>query len=319
MSLPMTLPVDRPTDRYSMERRISNISNEGEWEVSMEELTIGEKIGQGAFGCVRSATWRGTEVAIKVLYDKNIDIQEFYMEMLILTRLHHPNILQVLGCCTTQIPYTMVLEHMPNGSLLRYVHNKGTHYGVLTQNQKIEILKDMARGLAYLHNRRPYAIIHRDLKPSNILLTTSLKAKIADFGISSIKPVADEFYQMTGETGTYRYMAPEVLRSEKYNCKVDIWSIGMLVYALFVQEPFLWCNEKEMFKELSGLCPTSRFCIDSMTPNVKQIFKRTTCTNPNERWDSMYLIQYCNIELKEDEGRIQKKKKYKSYLKCFSI
>ena len=297
MSLPL---VDPPSDRRSLERRISNLSHEGEWEVSLEELNIGEKIGHGAFGCVRLAFWRGTEVAIKVLYDKTIDLHEFYMEMIILTRLHHPNVLQVLGCCTTQVPYTMLLEHMPNGSLLPYVHSKGKKRGVLKTNQKIDILKDVSRGLAYIHNRRPYAIIHRDLKPSNILLTTSFKAKIADFGISSIKPAVEEFYQMTGETGTYRYMAPEVLRSEKYNCKVDIWSLGMIVYALFVEEPFTWCiDEREMFKELSGRHPTKRFCSSTMASSIKCIFDRTTCLNPTERWDSMYLVQYCNVELKD--------------------
>lgn len=301
---------DPPSDRHSLERRISTLSHDGEWELTPEELNMGGKIGQGSFGCVRLATWRGTDVAIKVLYDKTIDIHEFYMEMMILSKLHHPNVLQVLGYCTTQVPYMMVLEHMPNGSLLPYVHSKGNKRGVLTATQKIEILKDVARGLAYIHNRRPYAIIHRDLKPSNILLTTSFKAKIADFGISSIKTAVDEFYQMTGETGTYRYMAPEVLRSEKYNCKVDVWSIGMLTYALFVEEPFTWCtNERDLFLELSGEYPTSRFCTDVLPSNIQQIFKRTTCINPNERWDSMYLIQYCNVELKheETEGNIFKK------------
>ena len=88
---------DPPSDRHSLERRISTLSHDGEWELTPEELNMGEKIGQGTFGCVRLATWRGTDVAVKVLYDKTIDIHEFYMEMMILSKLHHPNVLQVLG------------------------------------------------------------------------------------------------------------------------------------------------------------------------------------------------------------------------------
>lgn len=291
--------VPPPKDRISLERRITSVSTEGEWEIGMEELNLQKKIGHGSFGCVRLATWRGTEVAAKVLYDKSIDLHEFYTEMIILTRLHHPNILQVLGCSTAQVPYVLVLEHMANGSLLPYVHSKGAKKGCLTAHQIIGIVKDMAKGLAYLHNRHPYAIIHRDLKPSNILLTLSFRAKIADFGISSIQTVVEEFYKMTGETGTYRYMAPEVLRSEKYNCKVDIWSYGMLIYALFVREPFTWfTDEQKMFSQLAGENPTKHFDFPKgVSSSVKQIFARTTCTNPNERWDSIYLVQYCNVEL----------------------
>lgn len=300
-----------PSDRNSLERRISNISNEGEWEISLDELNLKEKIGGGAFGCVRLATWRGTEVAVKILYDKTIDLHEFYMEMIILTRLHHPNILQVLGCCTTQVPYALVLEHIANGSLQPYVHSRGVYYGSLKYDQKIGIIKDISRGVAYLHNRRPFAIIHRDLKPSNILLTSSFRAKIADFGISSMKPVSEEFYKMTGETGTYRYMAPEVLRSEKYNCKVDIWSIGMLVYALFCREPFSWCEtEKNMFSELAGMNPMKNFNFGKeINSNVKTIFQKTTCLSPTERWDSMYLVQYCNVELRDVEDYVKSKKR----------
>lgn len=305
-----------PKDRRSLERRITSVSTKGEWEIGLDELIMEKKIGHGSFGCVRLASWRGTEVAAKVLYDNNIDLHEFYMEMIILTRLHHPNILQVLGCSTAQVPYVLVLEHMANGSLHPYVHLRGAKKGLLTLHKKIGIVKDMTRGLAYLHNRRPQSIIHRDLKPSNILLTLSFRAKIADFGISSMKTVGEEFYKMTGETGTYRYMAPEVLRSEKYNCKVDVWSLGMLIYALFVHEPFTWCaDEKNMFTELAGENPTGKFDFPIGVPSsVKRIFAKTTCANPNERWDSIYLVHYCNIEF--DTNDMTEDKKY-SCFGCF--
>ena len=301
--------------RRSLERRVSELSNEGEWEIRIEDMFMQDKIGQGAFGCVHLATWRGTEVAIKILEGNDGDLQQFYTEITVMTRLHHPNILQVLGCSTKQGQWMLVFENMCNGSLLPHVRSRRD---VLTHMQKIIILKDIAKGLAYLHNRQPFAVIHRDLKPSNILLTNSMNAKIADFGISSIRPIVDEYYQMTGETGSYRYMAPEVLKSEKYNCKVDVWSFGMILYALFVDEPFTWSTDKfSFFAELSSAYPLKNFRFDSSMPSdIKQIFMKTTCTDPRDRWDSMYLVQNCNSDLKVTD--VKKSSGWKRYLSCIS-
>ena len=157
---------------------IRNLSEQGEWEIFHSELDIRQVLGEGSFGIVRYATWRGTEVALKVINDKTIDTDEFNVEMMILSKLHHPNILQFLGSCTTKVPYIIVMEYMINDSLENNINK-------LDYGKKISIIKDISKGLAYLHNRKPHCIIHRDLKPSNILLTSSYRAKIADFGISS--------------------------------------------------------------------------------------------------------------------------------------
>jgi serine/threonine protein kinase len=121
----------------------------------------------------------------------------------------------------------------------------------------VEIALDAARGLAYLHNRRPSPIIHRDLKPGNLMLSGSpyqtVKqiifetgvVKLADFGLSKTLPVnkhadfgyLDSKFRMTGETGSYRYMAPEVFRHEPYNSSVDVYSYSMIVYQLFETQP----------------------------------------------------------------------------------
>lgn len=270
---------------------IQHLSLNGEWEVNANELSFGQHIGQGSFGIVRKAIWRGTDVALKIIKDHTIDLTQFSLEMTILSKLHHPNILQVLGYSTMTLPYIIIMEYMCNGSLELLLRRKTkTKY-----NKKLSIIRDISRGIAYLHNRTPDAIIHRDLKPSNILLSASLKAKIADFGISSIQSKANEFYQMTGETGTYRFMAPEILRSTKYNCKVDVWSFGMIVYNVFVERPFAKKTLKDIIHSIDKV--NLNLDLNNVSIDIKTIIRNTLVENPNERWDSLYLVNFCNMDL----------------------
>lgn len=210
---------------------IQSISGYGEWEIPRDELRIMDTLGSGAFGEVRRARWRGTVVAVKSSSSSSVndDTNEFKMDFLSLTKLHHPNIVQLLGACTDTAPYMICMEFVPF-SLDRMIYR-------LDNTQRLSISADVARALAYLHNRKPNYIIHRDVKPQNILLTASMKAKVADFGISMFRTEKGSPYKMTGETGTYRYMAPEVLRSEEYDHKVDIWSFGMVMYHMFENAP----------------------------------------------------------------------------------
>ena len=153
-------------------------------------------------------------------------------DFIVLTKLHHPNILQLLGACTIKEPYLIVTELMTEN--IMHYNNKNTNFKKL-----INMAIDISRGLAYLHNRHPNCLIHRDLKPSNLLLTSSGKVKIADFGISCFQNKSTEKYKMTGETGSYRYMAPEVMKYKEYDATVDIYSFGMILYKLFEEIPFI--------------------------------------------------------------------------------
>ncbi|KAJ6718317.1 SERINE/THREONINE-PROTEIN KINASE STY8-LIKE [Salix purpurea] len=98
----------------------------------------------------------------------------------------------------------------------------------------------MTRGMAYLHNE-PNVIVHRDLKPRNVLLVNSNAdhLKVGDFGLSKLVKVQNshDVYKMTGETGSYRYMAPEVFKHRKYDKKVDVFSFAMILYEMLEGEP----------------------------------------------------------------------------------
>lgn len=265
---------------------IQEISFKGEWEISKSDITIHQKLGEGSFGTVMKGVWRGTTVALKIINGPSVNLSEFTMEMEILSKIHHPNILQFLGACTIDNPYMIVMEYMSNDSLQSKIR-------WMSECRKIEVMKDISRGLAYLHNRKPECIIHRDLKPSNILLTNSYRAKIADFGISCVRPRSNESYNMTGETGTYRYMAPEVLTYKPYSAKVDIWSFGMIIYFMFCGEPFAGYSINQI---LNLNLKSNEILMSPNTPTtVEYIFRNSTKYNPDERWDSLILVQHCNL------------------------
>ena len=258
-----------------------------EWTINPLEIDVKEKLGGGTFATVFKGAWRGTDIALKVV-KQDMDTHEFAVEMNVISRLHHPNILQFLGACTARFsPQLIVMEYMQNGTL--ETANNGLCY-----SQKISIVQDIARGVAYLHNRKPDCIIHRDLKPNNILLTTSYKAKIADFGLSCLHPVSNEMYKMTSETGTYRYMAPEVLTHKLYNAKVDIWSFGVVLFFMFQGTPHEGLSTKEVIHNV-GVNPHGVvFKVPRMTDEMKNVFDKCVLYDPLQRIDSITLVAMCN-------------------------
>jgi len=224
-----------------------------EWEIDPQDLRVLEKLGQGEFGTVFKAKLRGSFVAVKVLNSSDsIALGDFRTEIGILRRVHHPNAVQMLGACTKSKPFMLVTEYVPGGSLANVFRMDRSP----SLRRVVEMSLDVSRGMAYLHSTAK-GIIHRDLKPSNILIGGSYFntpselifhtgiIKLGDFGLSKSLPVFQmqnaedvgandmrDTYHLTGGTGSYRYMAPEVYRHEPYNNKVDVYSFGMILYQL---------------------------------------------------------------------------------------
>jgi len=258
--------------------QLKEATNGGEWEISQGDVELYETIGKGSFGIVRKARWRCTPVAVKMLNDIDaLVMDEFARDFVSLTKLHHPNIVQLLGVCTTT-PLMICMELLPC-SLQDCIGKMS--YAVMK-----DISVDIARALAYIHNRRPTYIIHRDLKPSNVLITPSNKAKLTDFGLSMFREDRDGVYNMTGETGTYRYMAPEVLRHESYNNLVDIWSFGMVLYHMFESmPPYATLGRNEMIQKIATYV-TPRF--ENTPKSVRNVIE-TCWGSPAERMGAIEL------------------------------
>ncbi|KAD3642264.1 hypothetical protein E3N88_31488 [Mikania micrantha] len=218
------------------------LSNKCDWEIDPLELdfTSSHIVGKGSFGEIVRAYWRGTPVAVKrilpSLSDDRFVVQDFRHEVNLLVKLRHPNIVQFLGAVTEKKPLMLITEFLRGGDLHQYLKEKGA----LSPTTAINFALDIARGMAYMHTE-PNVIIHRDLKPRNVLLVNSNAdhLKVGDFGLSKLIRVQNshDVYKMTGETGSYRYMAPEVFKHRRYDKKVDVYSFAMILYQMLEGDP----------------------------------------------------------------------------------
>jgi len=163
---------------------------------------------------------------------KELALQDFITELSILKKLRHPNICLLLGYSYTD-DYQVMVSELMKCSLLDVFKANAVHNIIFSMKKQAGYAHQIAAGMNYLHTCKP-PIIHRDLKPANILLSYTGTCKITDFGLAKIRadPKTDEKdqFKMTGETGTYRFMAPEVFRHEQYTEKVDIYSFGMILF-----------------------------------------------------------------------------------------
>ncbi|XP_062523945.1 interleukin-1 receptor-associated kinase 4-like [Corticium candelabrum] len=195
----------------------------------------GNKLGEGGFGPVFKGRLRETEVAIKLLKPREksdsfmvMGKEQFVTEIEVLAQFRHPNLITLMGySCNGPCP-CLIYEFMDNGTLEDKLDPK-VERKKLTWSMRLSIMNDAARGIVYLHtaNRlRPF--IHRDIKSANVLLDSSMKAKVGDFGlVRSSAPQAGQ--KTTNVMGTSGYLAPEYLRGE-ITIKLDTYSFGVVVF-----------------------------------------------------------------------------------------
>ncbi|TVU11648.1 hypothetical protein EJB05_45245 [Eragrostis curvula] len=186
-------------------------------------------LGQGSFGPVYKAVMAtGEVVAVKVLAsDSRQGEREFQTEVALLSRLHHRNLVNLVGYCVEKGQRILIYEFMSNGSLasLLYGDNKRS----LSWQERLQIAHDVSHGIEYLHEGAVPPVIHRDLKSDNILLDHSMRAKVADFGLSK-----EEVYdgRKSGLKGTYGYMDPDYMSTNKFTKKSDVYSFGIILFEL---------------------------------------------------------------------------------------
>ncbi|CAO2815754.1 unnamed protein product [Amaranthus hypochondriacus] len=189
------------------------------------------KIGEGGFGKVFRGKLETEEiVAIKQLNHEGVQgSQEFIIEILMLSLLHHPNLMSLKGYCTDGDEKLLVYEYMPKGSLEDHLFDLGPGKVPLDWNTRMRIAVDTARGMEYLHVKANPPVIFRDLKPANILLDNEFHARLSDFGLAKLGPVGDRTHVSTRVMGTYGYCAPEYAMSGKLTLKSDIYSLGVVL------------------------------------------------------------------------------------------
>lgn len=186
-------------------------------------------LGQGSFGPVYKAVMAtGEVVAVKVLAsDSRQGEREFQTEVALLSRLHHRNLVNLVGYCVEKGQRILIYEYMSNGSLARLLY--GDNKRSLSWQERLQIAHDVSHGIEYLHEGAVPSVIHRDLKSDNILLDHSMRAKVADFGLSK-----EEVYdgRKSGLKGTYGYMDPDYMSTNKLTKKSDVYSFGIILFEL---------------------------------------------------------------------------------------
>lgn len=206
-------------------------------------------IGAGGYGTVyRGKLPDGQLVAIK--RSKEGSMQgglEFKTEIELLSRVHHNNLVGLVGFCFEKGEKMLVYEFIPNGTLSEALYGmKGIQ---LDWSRRLKIALDSAKGLAYLHDHANPPIIHRDVKSTNILLNEKMTAKVSDFGLSLLVTDSEEGQLCTNVKGTLGYLDPEYYMTQQLTAKSDVYSFGVVLLELIVGKPPIH-NNKYIVREV---------------------------------------------------------------------
>ncbi|KAL6335739.1 hypothetical protein AAG906_039502 [Vitis piasezkii] len=197
-------------------------------------------IGRGGFGQVYLGTLaNGTQVAVKMRSQSSIQSPKaLQAEAKLLTRVHHKNLVRLIGYCKDGTHMALIYEYMSNGNLQNKLLGREAA-DVLNWKQRLQIAVDAAHGLEYLHNGCKPPIVHRDMKSSNILLTETLQAKVADFGMSRDLAIESGAFISTVPAGTPGYLDPEYQSTGILNKKSDVYSFGIVLLELITGQPVI--------------------------------------------------------------------------------
>ncbi|KAG6763606.1 hypothetical protein POTOM_031033 [Populus tomentosa] len=189
-------------------------------------------LGEGGFGRVYKGRLESTNqvVAIKQLDRNGLQgNREFLVEVLMLSLLHHPNLVNLIGYCADGDQRLLVYEYMPLGSLEDHLYDLPPDKKRLDWNTRMKIAAGAAKGLEHLHDKANPPVIYRDLKCSNILLGEGYHPKLSDFGLAKLGPVGDKTHVSTRVMGTYGYCAPEYAMTGQLTLKSDVYSFGVVL------------------------------------------------------------------------------------------
>ncbi|KAI1294847.1 Mitogen-activated protein kinase kinase kinase 7 [Halotydeus destructor] len=205
-------------------------------KISIDEITFDRIVGQGTFGIVKKGSWRGKDVAVKQ-FNSQQEKQSFVTEVAALSRVDHPNIIELYGASTSG-PVFLVMEYAEGGSLYNVLHcMPHVEYSAA---HAISWSYQCAQGVNYLHSMQPRPLVHRDLKPPNLLLVNGgTVIKICDFGTA-----CNVQTQMTNNRGSAAWMAPEVFETCSYTEKCDIFSWGIILWEVL--------SRKKPYENLGG-------------------------------------------------------------------
>lgn len=302
--------IDLKSLDIQLEKHLSRVWSKGvevetkkemeKWEIDLAKLDIRHVIANGTYGIVYRGVYDGQEVAVKVLDwgDDGIATSastaslraSFRQEVVVWHKLDHPNVTKFVGASmgtsNLKIPSKtaadenhrsppsraccVVVEYVPGGTLKNLLFRNRRKK--LAIRVVVQLALDLSRGLSYLHSKK---IVHRDVKSENMLLDTRRNLKIADFGVARVE--AQNPRDMTGETGTLGYMAPEVLDGKPYNRKCDVYSFGICLWEIYCCDmPYIGLS----FVEVSAAVVRQ-----NLRPNIPKCCPQQIASIMRKCWD----------------------------------
>ncbi|KAH0455804.1 hypothetical protein IEQ34_015836 [Dendrobium chrysotoxum] len=234
-----------------------------QWEIDLSKLELRYELARGTYGIVYKGIYDGRDVAVKLMdwgedgFARNAETvalrETFQKEVAVWHKLDHANVTKFIGAAMgtneLKIPQKnptsngnkslparsccVVVEYIPGGTLKQFLIRNSRKK--LAYKTVIKLALDLSRGLSYLHSHK---IVHRDVKTENMLLDRNINLKIADFGVARVE--AQNPKDMTGETGTLGYMAPEVLDGKPYNRKCDVYSFSICLWEIYCCDMPYW-------------------------------------------------------------------------------
>ncbi|CAM9528491.1 unnamed protein product, partial [Discosporangium mesarthrocarpum] len=245
--------------------------------VPMVKLTQWKFVANGAFCSIYTATYKGLSVVVKTvrsdlpLAQRRVALQALWQEHECLRFIDHPNIVDLYGLCRfseEEFGVCLLVERLALGTLAHLLEtNRSAKANVVTfvkatlrkrrlsYRTRLNRVLELALALEHVHetSMSGMTMMHRDIKSVNVGFSQDGRLKLFDFGLAKfVCPLSspeNELYKMTGEVGSFRYMAPELVLHKPYNAKADIYSLALLAWEILTGErPFRDLNESTFIK-----------------------------------------------------------------------
>ncbi|KAI3463300.1 hypothetical protein Pfo_019963 [Paulownia fortunei] len=226
----MNIPTVIGTDVFDVEKPV--VFTYEEILSSTDGFSDSNLLGHGTYGSVYYGLLRDQEVAIKKMTATKT--KEFMAEMKVLCKVHHTNLVELIGYAASGDELFLIYEYAQKGALRNHLHDPQSRgHTPLSWIMRVQIALDAARGLEYIHEHTKPHYVHRDIKTSNILLDGSFRAKISDFGLAKlVMTTNDGEDSVTRVVGTYGYLAPEYLRDGLATNKSDVYAFGVVLFEM---------------------------------------------------------------------------------------